>query len=55
MNLRSARTKLSVDKSLANSMCKGREDTHVNIAPYRFATASFAKVFLLSFTNTCPK
>ena len=31
--------KLSVDRPPANSMCKAREDKHVNIAPYRFATA----------------
>ena len=55
MNLRSARMKLSVDKSSANSMCKPRRDKQVNIAPFHLATAWFAKVFLLTFPNSYPK
>ena len=39
MNLQSAKMKLYVDRSLANLMCKAREDKHLNIAPYWLATA----------------
>ena len=31
-------------------MYKAREDKHVNIAPFHFVSAWFAKVFLLSFS-----
>lgn len=34
-----AKMKLYVDRSPANLMCKGRENKHLNIAPYWLATA----------------
>ena len=55
MNLQSTKIKLSVKRSPANLVCKGREAKHVSAAPYHFEIGWFDLIFLEDLTNNGPK